>query len=236
MKQLLPIFLLFPAFTAFNQTAETAHHRSLWLGLSFSPDLAYRTTASQNDIVEGTYDKIEIPKSGYSGGVNVVFEMDQQIELEGGIQYSWKGFRTKEQQFTAGQPNDPFLPASGWFEHRYPYIDVPVKLNYKPFKNGKFFFTGGLIGHIYLQSSIKSVYIYSDGRKTEMVQFSTDDGYETFTAGIVAGFGRDFYLGKNSKFRVEPLFRHMFLPIHGGSVKYYLWSAGLNVGFYKRLR
>lgn len=221
--------------TAFSQTNEATQKRAFWLGLSFSPDLASRATFSENDLVENTYDDIEIPKFGYTGGINILFEIADALELETGIQYSWKGFKTKERTFTVGQPNDPAIPERGWFESRHPYLDVPLKLNYKPFKKGKFFFSGGLIGHFYLQSSTKFVAFYAGGRKEENVQYSTDDDYKKMTLGVVAGFGRDFNFGKNSKLRVEPLFRHMFLPIHPGSVKYYLWSAGINVGFYKRL-
>ena len=232
MKQLL---LLFLPLTVFSQTSETTQKRAFWLGLSFSPDLAHRTTVSENDVVENTYDHIETSKFGYTGGVNILFEINSGLELETGIQYSWKGFKIKERTFIAEQPGDPAIPERGWFEYRYPYLDAPLKLNYKPFKNRKFFFSGGLIAHFYLQSSTKFVAFYAGGRKEETVQYSTDDDYKKITLGFVAGFGRDFNFGKNSKLRIEPLFRHIFLPIHPGSVKYYLWTAGLNVGFYKRL-
>jgi hypothetical protein len=235
MKQLLLTFLLLP-FVAASQTAETPQKCGPWLGINFSPDLAYRTTASKNDYIEDLSDKTEEPKFGYTAGANILLELNDCFSLESGIQYSKKGFRTEDASYVVELP-EPSIPTHGWFEYNFTYLDLPVKLNYRPFSKNRFFISGGAILHLKLKNDVTRISYYADGhREEEMPEIFAKIDYKPIAAGIIAGFGTDMKVGKNSKLRVEPLFRHMITPIYGGSVKYYLWSAGLNMGFYWRLR
>lgn len=232
MKHSLPVFLLLP-LTAFSQMAETPQKRGLWLGLSFSPDMINRTTASKNDNFEEVLDELERYDIGYTFGVSVLCESDDRLTWEGGVQYSKKGYRTEDQILVFPGPADPLY---GWVEYHFSYFDLPFKLIYKLFKKGNFFLSSGIILNVKLQDDFIRVSYYADGRREEenLTIYSAID-YKPISAGIVAGFGGDVNIGKNSKLRIEPIFRHMITPINDGVVKYYLWSAGLNVGFYHRL-
>jgi hypothetical protein len=234
MKHSLLVFLFLP-LAAFGQVAETFPKRGLWLGLSFSPDLIYRTTSSKNDNFESQLDELERSNFGYTTGINILYELDERITLDGGIQYSQKGYCTVDQVFLP--PLGSGEPEHGWFEYDFSYLDFPLKLNYRLFKKGNFFVSSGASFHVKLKYKPTQILFYQDGRREEKSpSLFSDPNFKSFNMSLVVGFGGEMKLTKNSILRIESLFRHMITPINDGVVKYYLWSTGLNVGFYRRLR
>lgn len=241
MRRLL-ILLTFIPLTTFCQNTDTIVTKKLSIGLTFSPDYCYRILkpdASGKWIAENR-DTREIPKSGYTTGLNLALNISKRITLEAGLLYSDKGEKTKTNApiwvTSSGQPDpDPALPTKITFIYHYIYLDIPIKANYYLLtKRVKFFLTAGISANIFLKQRITSIFEYNDGH-TSTKSSSGNNAYEKINLAFTAGLGLGYDLTKKLYLKTEPTYRHSITPIIDAPIKGYLYSVGLNTGLYYKL-
>lgn len=232
MKQLLMVFLTFPVFTTFGQNSKNTNKISI--GYSFSPDYSFRTLKngdgnSSTDLVIKSRNNIEKAKFGYTTGFNVIFYFSNLLGFETGIQYSNKGYKTKEQDLTYFPPN-PGLPNKATTNYSYQYIGIPLKAKFA-FGKGKtrFISSAGFITNFLISVKQSTNYKYSDG-KTEKKDQSSTSGFNKIDISPMISIGVDCKLTDKIHLSAEPAFRFGLSKTKDAPVKEKLWNAGLVFG------
>ena len=114
MKQILFFLLTLSFYLVHGQeTKRQKGQNKIFIGFSFSPDYNYRTLKQNGGspsagLVIKSRNDIEIAKFGYTTGLNVCINLSNTLWLETGIQYSNKGYKTKNRDLIWPQP-DPGL-------------------------------------------------------------------------------------------------------------------------------
>ena len=198
------------------------HH----IGISFSPDYSFRILKSDANttFIKNTLDTLEVAKLGYTTGLNYTYSFSKKISIATGFLLSNKGEKTKK-TFSS-------VPAKFNYNNQYYYIDIPIKANYYLIhKKVKLFVTAGLSTNVFLVQKTSQITGYTNDDVKNNFYNKTDISAINFV--MLAGFGIDCPLYKSWSFKLEPLYRRSVTPTTNTAVKKYLYSVGLNVGFYK---
>jgi len=233
MKKLLIFSLTFLPLISFCQNSDTPNAKKIAIVLTFSPDYCYRTLKSDasSKWIADSRDTFEIPKFGYTAGLNLALNISKRITIETGLLYSDKGEKTKKYDLIWGQPN-PDLPIKNTFIYHYIYLDIPIKINYYLFtQRAKLFITAGISPNIFITQKTTSILEYSDGH-TKTNSSTADNGFSKIDLTFIAGFGVSYDLTNRITLKIEPTFRRSIIPISTAPVKEYLYSMGLNTGIY----
>jgi hypothetical protein len=232
----------------FAQEKEEDVHESdfkrIQIGINFSPDYCYRILKSDDsenaDLVTALRDKNETVKLGYTTGLNLVYNFNKRFGVEIGAQFSNKGYRTKKMNygdpidsrngFNFPPPNNE--PVSGKFIYNNYYIDVPLKVNFILGKKKiRFISSAGFATNIFIKETSKLILDYDDGSTEKRIN-STPFDYNRINISLMISAGIDWKINSKNNLRVEPTFRYGVLKTIDAPVTAYLWSAGLNIGYY----
>ncbi len=237
MKHLLIFILTFTTVGLFAQEHSTMKINRFQLGVSFSPDVCYRTlketditTTQTNFYIMDARNKMEAPKFGYTGGLNFNYSLNQHFSIESGIHISNKGYGMKKQDLNSNQP-EPGIPTNFKFIENFYYLDIPLKVNFALGKNKwRFISSVGASANFFLKESQTQVVYFSN--KTDRSSGSDGHKYNELNISPMVSFGIDYRLTDKMSLRIEPTFRYGILKIIDAPVTAYLFSAGLNVGYY----
>lgn len=241
MKYIL-IIIVFANITLFGQ--DEIRKRQFYIGGFASPDISYRLLLNNTGInastVSNSRDSYEIPKFGYTLGVNAFYQLNSRIALTIGIEYSSKGERTKNLDLNFGNQIDPRRgfttpwaveqPTSIRFNHNVKYIDIPLRVEiYLSKKKIAPFISTGISTNIYLGEKITSINTYADGHKTKEGNSSTSP-YNIVNPQFQIGAGLDIAM-KKTRLRIFPIYRISLSQVHIGSVNQYFYSCGLGLNY-----
>ncbi|MCC6683622.1 MAG: PorT family protein [Bacteroidia bacterium] len=240
MNKLLTLLILaITSFSSYGQgkSKETPalNFRRIQIGINVSPDICFRTLknndgSSSSDHIIQLNNENETVKIGYTAGLNICFNIKNSVGLETGIQYSNKGYQTKFRNLILIQP-DPNSPYKAKFIYNMHYIDIPVKANFTyGDKKVRFFTSAGITTNIFIKATSTSVLIYSDriDRKTTPVNTKIKKVNISPTLSV----GIDYKINSRMSLRVEPTFRYGVLKTTDTPVTDYLYSSGINIGYY----
>ena len=217
-----------------------ATHGNWSLGLSGSLDMSYRTLVKNEDtpIVDGLYEfreDAEVPGLRYSAGVDVIRDLGAHWGLSLGIQYSDRGFRTKENgiNFT---DNTGATIADATLHYHHKFISFPLMVRYGSAK-GKVRFRSALgasLDRLHEQHTVL-VIEYPDGSEDEERFSDTFTEYEEWgistiaEAGICVGLSEQFglHFALRGRYQVNEL---VDAPLSA-----HLYDMGLIVGCQLRL-
>lgn len=240
MKLLFTLLALIP-LAIFCQNTNPTKKVDISIGFTFSPDYCYRTLKvnSSSDLVKWTAesrDTFEIPKFGYTTGLNVALRFNKRISLETGLLYSNKGEKTKRLSDLHAIGPDSTLPTAISYIYGYIYIDIPIKFNYYVLvhKKAKLFVMAGISPNIFLTQKTTSILEYKDGQKNTSNSWHHQN-YIIIDLTIIAGLGFRYDLSNKIYFSLEPTYRRSITPINDGFIRSYLYSIGLTTGFYYKL-
>ncbi len=238
MKQ---IFLLITTLASFTvQGQETKPIQKILIGYNFSPDYNFRTLknndgSSSSDLVIKSRNDIEISKFGYTTGLNVCINFSQQVGFETGIQFSNKGYKTKNQDLIYFPPN-PGLPTKAKTIYSYQYIGIPFIAKFSAGKSKvRFLSSAGFMTNFLLNVKQTTTYEYSDGKTEEKAQ-STTSGFKKVDISPLISVGIDYTLNNKIHLIAAPTFRYGVIKTKDAPVTEKLWNAGLNIGFYYVLK
>jgi hypothetical protein len=238
MKLLLTLLTLIP-LTLFCQNPATPKKVEFSIGLTFSPDYCYRTLKTDGSIAiykwaAESRDTFEIPKFGYTTGLNFAVKFNKRFSLETGLLFSDKGEKTKRLSDLHAIKPDSTMPTAVSFIYRYIYLDIPFKVNYYILtKRTKLYVMAGISPNILLTQQTASVIEFNDGRKE--TNRSHESGYLLVDLTVIAGLGFSYDLSDKLSFRLEPTYRRSITPINDGGIRSYLYSIGLTTGLYYKL-
>lgn len=204
-------------------------------GIIYSPEYSFRTLRATTEAkpFSDLRDNIEIPKFGYSTGINFSYQLSSTCSFEVQALFSDKGEKTKKYDLknpviVASQDKVPYLIS---FVNHYYYLDVPLKINYYLItKKIKFYLTAGISANAFLYQKTISTIDYKDGSSETSTSVSHPD-FQKINFGVLAGFGMNYNLTDKYTLKLEPVYKHSITSIVTGPVKSYLYSAGINIGF-----
>jgi hypothetical protein len=238
MKQLLILITTLATLTVKGQDKNPP--QKILIGFNFSPDYSSRTLKNNDgspssDLVINSRNDNEVAKFGFTTGLNVCFNFSQLVGLETGIQFSNKGYKTKNQDLTYFPPN-PSLPTKAKTNYAYQYIGIPLKAKFSFGKSKvRFVSSIGFMTNILLNVKQTSNYEYSDG-KTEKKSQSSKSGFNKVDISPMLSVGVDYKLNNKIHLFAEPTFRYGVVKTKDAPVTEHLWNAGLNMGFYYALK
>lgn len=223
------------------------------IGVNVSPnctDLILRNNggSTTSDRVIDRRNKRETPKLGMTAGVSFGYRFTKAISIETGVLYSNKGYQTKKDELSFGQMIDPrygfttYSTTNGGatlthirFVYSYHYIGIPIKANFSVGGNKwKFVSSIGVVTEFLTKSTNTAVFYRSDGSKERNTEVLNDD-YKLINLSPTVSAGVEYVLNPNMSLRAEPIFRFGVLQIIDTPVTGYLYSAGLQVGYYFKL-
>ena len=244
MKQAILLFTaIFTTPAIGQQPLNSKHndtHKQVQIGVNISTDYDFRTLknndgSASSGLVIRNRNGIETGKAGYTAGVNVCVYLGGLFGLETGVQYSNKGYQTKNQDLVFAQP-DPSLPVREKFVYNFHYIGIPVKINLRLGEGRIQFIPGaGFSADIFVKATVKNIKEYSSGKREQKTENSTYN-YTSINISPVISLGVNYFLNDKMSIRVEPTYRYGILKIIEARVTEYLWNAGLNIGFYFGLK
>lgn len=226
MKQLLLFIAVLASFDAAAQ--------KISIGYNFSSDYNYRTLKSSGGsssagIVISSRNHDERARFGYTTGLNVCLFLSKQLALETGIQYSNKGYGTRNLYLAYTQP-DPAVPVRAKFIYAYQYIGIPVKAKFIVGKSKLRFIAGiGFTTSLLLNYKQTVTYEYYNGSTEKKTQSSTS-GFNKVDLSPMISAGVDYKLNNKMHLFAEPTFRYGLIKTKDASITEKLWNAGLNVG------
>jgi len=124
MKNIILFIILLNTFFVFGQSADSLKISKHTLGISFSPDYCFRklVSSSTEEWIKEGIDTLEVPKMGFTAGLNYQYCLNSKIEIATGILLSNSGEKTKK-QFTS-------KPSVFNYTNHYYYLDIPVVIKY----------------------------------------------------------------------------------------------------------
>jgi len=237
MKKYLILFLLFPLhFSVRAQDSDSLKLSAKWqFGLNFSSDLCFRELYDQNGANQGIIsyrDLWEEPKFGFTAGVNTLYSLGRHISIGVGLQYSNKGFKMEMEQLNFETPYSQ--PSVVNYKTRYNlhYIDVPMGLNFS-FGNADLRFVGsaGVAVNVFLTERDKSTFVFPDREEKSVSVPQADFNRLNLTPFLSSGLS--YMLNPTTTLRIEPTVRYGIFKTVNAPISERLFSAGLNVAYYK---
>lgn len=237
MKHILILILAFSTVGFFAQELSSKKFNRFQLGVSFSPDVCYRTlketditTTQTNIFLIDARNEMETPKFGYTAGVNFSYSLNQHFRIESGLHFSNKGYGMKKQDLYSNQ-QEPGIPTNFKFIENFYYLDIPLKVNFALGKNKwRFISSVGASANFFLKETQTQVLYFSD--KTDRSTSSDGYSYNKLNISTMVSLGIDYRLSDKMSLRIEPTFRYGVLKIIDAPVTAYLYSAGMNVGYF----
>ena len=243
MKQIFILFAIITSVNAHGQKSlkknQTSTHKRVLIGLSFSPDYGYRTlksngTASGN-LVRNSRNDVEISKMGFTAGADLCINFNQLLGIETGLHYSNKGYQTKKQDLVFAQPI-PGQPIKVSFIYRYNYLDIPLMACFSFGKTRLRIIAGaGLEINALINATQKNEYEYPNGN-TEKNKLSSTANFKKFNISPMISCGISYAINGKMVFRAAPAYRYGLIKTTDTPVGEHLWSAGLNIGLYYKLK
>jgi opacity protein-like surface antigen len=237
MKYLF-FLLTFLPLAVFSQSENQLKPGKFSIGLTYSPDYAYRvlkpvmleTVGSLGFTIAEIMDSQEIPKYGFTTGLNMAFRYSSRLSFETGLLFSNKGKRTRDIYFK--HSSDQEEPEIGRFITDYLYLDIPIKAKYH-FTDGraKIFVAAGFSSNIFLFAQDNIEFTNSDG-VIENKTVRIDASFKKVNLAVIAGFGLSYDISRQLYFKIEPTYRRSITSIVNNYITTHLYSAGIDVGLF----
>jgi hypothetical protein len=251
MRYIIPsLLILLLSFLSYGQEeTATSYSKKFSIGITLSPDIAYRTLKSDNstaEIVQDLRDRSEVPKFGYTAGISLKYNLSTKFAFETGIRYSNKGYAFKSTALIYGSYIDPrygFVyhtidnaPTHAKIIYNFNYIDIPMRYILKISENKiKVIASAGINVNLLINTTSISKLEYQGGRE-ESIKDKYDYNFTKINISPTIGAGINYNINEKFNISVEPEFRYGILKIINSPISAYLWNAGLNVTCYYSLK
>ena len=229
MKKITFILLYILPYIAISQSNDTIKNNKIDIGFTYSPEYSYRRIISDNnsEIYKTIFDSLEIPKFGYSTGINGIYSINKKFAITLSFLFSDKGEKLKENS----------LPSYEKFKNHYYYLDIPVKVKYSFFETPNkynFYSTLGISLNMFLNHRIS--YTFNGANSTQASMPGNSIDIAKTNVGINVGLGINCTLTKKWYFKGEVTYKQSLNPIVTNSnLKRYLYSFGPTLGFFYKI-
>ena len=225
MKNTITLFIFLLSVALYSQTSDTLKPKKNHIGFSLSPDYCFRklTTNASTEWIKESVDTLEVGKLGYTMGITYQYSLNKKIGFVSGILLSNKGEKTKK-QYTS-------QPTVFNYNSQYYYLDIPLAAKYNFFrKKISLFASLGISCNIFLNHRTSQITGYKNDDKK--INSYSKTNISPINIAMIGSFGLECPLTKKWNFRLEPEYRRSLTSIANTPIKKYLYSIGLNFGFY----
>ena len=237
MKHILPLLGLLLSAPVFSQTDKQPDKpKKLQLGISFSPDICYRSLfitedEQKNEMILKSRNSQEVPNFGYHFGLGVCYNFRSWLGLESGVQLLHHTYSLKYMTLNPLTP-EPGLPEQvKTYYHSY-HVYIPLRVNfYAGKKKVRFISNVGLSADVFLTEYPFFYYKYSDGH-VEKQKGTPSDSFKKVIMSVGAGAGIEYRIIPRLSLRAEPEFRYNVIGIIDAPITARLWYGGINTGLY----
>jgi hypothetical protein len=120
----------------FSQNEENVYNRFA-IAISFEPYYSYRQLSYGSEIkfLETLRNNRELPKFGFSTGLNFRYNLSSRFSFESGVIFANRGMLISTENLTWDNPQADH-PVKSKTRFSYYYIEIPLRVNYH-FKFGK---------------------------------------------------------------------------------------------------
>lgn len=234
-KIALLLFICFPLFLQAQNKSTVS--KKLKLGVIFAPEYSYRklSVAKKDESIAFIIplrNKNESALIGYTLGINAIYNLSKHLNLESGVNYSVKGYKTDEQVLTF----EDQLTASGFGQiygvNKFHFLEIPIKLGFSYGKKKTQFIAGIGVSTSFFLGSKSEFKIKSPNGNIQNYSFNSDIPYRTFNLSPTISAGINYNINNHSNIKIEPTFKIGLIPLVDAPIKERLWSMGLNIGYY----
>lgn len=261
MKSTLFLIVSILSFTAYSQDSEqkilSSESKKLFLGINLSPDICYRTLRNNdgNNITSRSIDllnQVEIPKFGYTIGLNTSYNFNKHFGIETGLQFSNKGYSNRKLDLRSGIDSNvdttkgfvtPTLINSGnspvkiKIVYNHLYLDLPIRVNFRFGENKiRFISSIGLTTNIFIKATQTNISEYKNGETKRRTSKQQESNYKLLDVSPTISAGIEYWISPEINLRMEPIFRYGVLKIIDTPITGYLWNAGLNIAFFYKIK
>jgi len=224
MKLLYALLSCFLSFALFAQDSTKIEENKLkkhQIGLTYSPEYTFRylQADSKSAWVMQIADSMEVPKFGFSTGLNYVYNVNDKLNINTGIFFTDNGEKTKY--------NVNIQPVN--YTNHYYFVSIPVRINYTMYtKKVALYSSIGLTGNVFINHR---TVMFEEGKK-EAIQFNNSNDLTRWNIGGVAGLGMQAKLSENWFFKLEVLYKQSISAVNNDPVKKWLYAVGPNFGLF----
>ena len=200
---------------------DTTKWKKHQIGFTYSPDYNFRFLQADANTtwIKNIADSMEVPKFGYSMGINYALKLGEKTTLNTGVIFSDNGEKTK---------NNVELQTVNYTNHYY-FVSVPLRIDYTVYSKKVAIYTAlGITNNFFINHR---TVMHEDGKK-EAIEFNNQKDLMVYNIGGIAGFGMNAKLSDNWFFKVEVLYKQSLTPINNDPVKKWLYAVGPNFGLY----
>jgi len=249
-KQVLMLIIALSSFQLFaeEKPKEEKPFKRVMIGVHFSPDVAYRVvTKKNNDAITNLIIKEvknqEIPKFGYTVGVNTLINIKSFVGIEAGIWYMNMGYQIKWREVNfgsqwTGSHNNPNINTGDSIAlvklvYDYHYIGIPLTVNFTVGKGKVRFFAGAGLAVNFLVSNTNTDIIKGYEPKNGK---STNKGYANIKLVNLIPIleaGIDYKINSRMNLKVSPCFKFGALNLSPDTpIGEHLFNGGIKIQYY----
>ncbi|MEL6627853.1 MAG: hypothetical protein AAFQ83_19730 [Bacteroidota bacterium] len=202
------------------------------IGIMYTPEFVgttYTIQGPDNSDILGIVREVSGTSIGFTGGLNLRWNVTDRLSLASGLWFSVKKNTSKKLDIPLQVP-EPNTPEAFRSVLKLSYVDIPLTASYT-LGEGKIkpYISVGAIGHIYRGYEQYSTQYFENGDVTR-VPVPLIGEFPAFTASAMLAGGLDVALGSHANLRIGPSFKHMFLKASSdnSSVNFFFYSAGLD--------
>ena len=200
---------------------DTTKWKKHQIGFTYSPDYNFRFLQADANTtwIKNISDSMEVPKFGYSAGINYALKLGEKTTLNTGVIFSDNGEKTKNNvELQTVNDTNPYY-----------FVSVPIRIDYTVYsKKVAIYTTLGITNNFFINHRIV---MYEDGKK-EAIEFNNKKDLMAYNIGGIAGFGMNAKLSDNWIFKLEVLYKQSITSVNNDPVKKWLYAVGPNFGLY----
>ncbi len=212
-----------------------------FIGIQTSPDLAYRTLElvdrnPSSEVIIEALNTLHTPRLGYTASLVAGYALSEQWAMEGGIGYALHGWSWDLSQLNFGDQIEPrrgFIYNTedmlGSISQEFHYLNVPV-LATLTLGKGRLRSISSVGASVSFLLKAHSVTVWN-GERNVVEQ----DDYHALNFFPMISTGLSYAMGESGALRMEPTFRFGVLELQDGPISERLWSAGLQLGYFRYL-
>lgn len=230
MKNCLSLLLILCTITVFSQKNK--------VGVSFSPDFAFRVYKSKMGGLGETWGMNQQPKAGYTFTAQYERELTKNWSFVSGLLFTNKGYQGEKMDLRFSDRifiDSSSLPEYHAFRNRFSYfmVGIPLGINYYiRLKKVNFFFGGGVGVNYLINVRYTGILYRTDGRKPK-VSHSNDDMiyYSRISLSTFAQGGIEINMPRNLKFRIAPNVSYSLTNVMDKKVIYKIYPYSIGIGY-----
>jgi Outer membrane protein beta-barrel domain len=233
---LIILFLIFHTLSAQEIVSKT-EQKPFFFGLHFSPDYSYRQLVNNDgqsvtQTIVRARDRIEKARMGFTTGVSFGWNISSNLQIESGLFYSAKGYKTNKELLVYIPPASSDDPIAVKNVYRKQFLDVPLRIVYQwGGKRLQVAPSGGMVLNLFLHQGLITYSYYETG-EVKKGKAKLQDDIRKLNLSVQLGMGLRYRLNDRLKLMVEPVLRYGLLNSADTPVAEKLWTAGLNTGVY----